>query len=214
MIDAPAAWAEVLATHRAELVRTARVRLPSRADAEDVVHEVAVRVLRAGRAPVDVAAPAAYLRRAVLNECATRWRRHGRDVLVATVPDRPVTGAVEECLDRMVLQRALAGLTDRQRRVITLSLLDDRADSEIAAALGITGVTVRTTRLRALARLRLMLAGSVPTRTGRDHTPTGYAGPATPAAVVPAGDVPVRDVPARGADGCPTTKPASWSTAA
>ena len=201
MIDAPAAWAEVLATHRAELVRTARVRLPSRADAEDVVHEVAVRVLRAGRAPVDVAAPAAYLRRAVLNECASRWRRSGRDVLVATVPDQPVASATEACLDRMVLHRALAGLTERQRRVITLSLLDDRADTEIAAALGITGVTVRTTRLRALARLRLLLADSVPARATAGHraAPAGYAEPADPT---------------RDAAGCSATRPASWSTAA
>ncbi|MEN3356061.1 MAG: hypothetical protein V7637_43 [Mycobacteriales bacterium] len=201
MIDAPAAWAEVLATHRAELVRTARVRLPRRSDAEDVVHDVAVRVLRTGRAPVDVAAPAAYLRRAVLNECASRWRRSGRDVLVATVPDQPVSGAVDACLDRIVLHRALAGLTERQRRVITLSLLDDRADTEIAAALGVTDVTVRTTRLRALARLRLLLADSLPGRgtAGRRPTAAGYAEP---------------PAPAREVAGCPATKPASWSTAA
>jgi RNA polymerase sigma factor (sigma-70 family) len=201
MIDAPAAWAEVLATHRAELVRTAQMRLPRWSDAEDVVHEVALRVLRVGRAPVDVAAPAAYLRRAVLNECVSRWRRGGRDVLVATVPDQPVSGTVEACLDRMVLNRALAGLTERQRRVITLSLLDDRADAEIAATLGITDVTVRTTRLRALARLRLLLADSLPDRggAGRRRTPAGYAEPAAST---------------RDAAGCAATKPASWSTAA
>jgi DNA-directed RNA polymerase specialized sigma24 family protein len=43
----PDAWAGVLGTHRGELVRTARSRLGAGgADAEDVVHDVVVRVLR------------------------------------------------------------------------------------------------------------------------------------------------------------------------
>jgi RNA polymerase sigma factor (sigma-70 family) len=164
MMDAPAAWADLLAAHRAELVRIARVRMRGLADAEDVVQEVTLRVLRAGRPTTTIAAPAAYLRRAVVNECTSRWRRNSRDVLTDTVPDRPTDDAAEACLDRMLLHRALAGLTERQRRIITLSLLDDRADADIAATLGISEVTVRTTRLRALTRLRLLLAGVLPDR--------------------------------------------------
>jgi RNA polymerase sigma factor (sigma-70 family) len=165
MIDAPAAWADLLAAHRAELVRIARVRLHGMADAEDVVQEVMLRVLRGGRPATAVAAPGAYLRRAVVNECTSRWRRSSRDVLTDTVPDRPTEDAVDACLDRMLLNRALDGLTDRQRRIITLSLLDDRSDTDIAATLGISEVTVRTTRLRALTRLRLLLAGALPDRS-------------------------------------------------
>jgi RNA polymerase sigma factor (sigma-70 family) len=161
MIDAPAEWAEVLAAHRSELVRTARARLAGRADAEDVVQEVMLRLLRSGRRTGEVETPAAYLRRAVVNECTTRWRRSGRDVLVESVPDRVVGSPTDDCLNRIVLHRALAGLTERQRRVVTLSVLDDRADAEIAGVLGICEVTVRTTRLRALARLRRLLAEPV-----------------------------------------------------
>jgi RNA polymerase sigma factor (sigma-70 family) len=205
MIDASVVWADVLVTHRAELVRVARTRLYVQADAEDVVHEVALRVLRSGRLAQEVTAPMAYLRRAVVNECITRWRRTGRDVLMDTVPDQPTDGAIDGCLDGVLLAAALAGLTERQRRIITLSLLDDRADADIAAALGLAEVTIRTTRRRALARLRLLLADAAPAQTAVQHRPAPQpylepAGPAEPATP--------------GAAGCRATRPASWSTAA
>jgi RNA polymerase sigma factor (sigma-70 family) len=141
----PDAWAGVLGTYRGDLVRTARSRLGAGgADAEDVVHDVVVRVLRGGKDVADMATPNAYLRRAVGNECVSRWRRTAKEVVVAELPDRP----------RPAVGDALRTLTPRQRRVIALTVLDDRPDGEVAELLGITEVTVRTTRSRALGRLR------------------------------------------------------------
>jgi len=151
----PDAWADVLDAHRGELVRTARGRLGAMgADAEDVVHDVVVRVLRGGRDAAEMATPGAYLRRAVGNECVSRWRRTSREVLTADLPDRPRPGVDELVLERIGLVEAMAALTVRQRRVIALTVLDDRPDGEAAAELGISEVTVRTTRSRALARMR------------------------------------------------------------
>jgi RNA polymerase sigma factor (sigma-70 family) len=148
-------WAEVLGAHRGDLVRTARSRLGSGgADAEDVVHDVVVRVLRGRRDAAEMATPGAYLRRAVGNECVSRWRRTAREVVVAELPDVPRAAADESVLDKMVLGEAVLTLTPRQRRVIALTVLDDRPDSEVAEQLGVSEVTVRTTRSRALARLR------------------------------------------------------------
>jgi RNA polymerase sigma factor (sigma-70 family) len=148
-------WADVLGTHRGDLVRTARSRLGSGgADAEDVVHDVVVRVLRGRRDAAEMATPGAYLRRAVGNECVSRWRRTSREVIVAELPDRPRPAADDAVLDKMVLGEAVQTLTPRQRRVIALTVLDDRPDSEVADQLGVSEVTVRTTRSRALARLR------------------------------------------------------------
>jgi RNA polymerase sigma factor (sigma-70 family) len=158
MIDGSAGWAGVLTEHRAELVRIAESRLHRGADAEDVLHEVLLRVLRAGRNVDAVGAPFAYLRRAVANECVSTWRRSSRDVLVDVLPDRPTDGVADGCVTRVSLRRALAALTERQRRVIALTVLEDRPDHEVALLLGITPVTVRTTRRRALARLRQELA--------------------------------------------------------
>ncbi|HYT10260.1 MAG TPA: sigma-70 family RNA polymerase sigma factor [Mycobacteriales bacterium] len=151
-------WAGVLGTHRADLVRTARSRLGARgADAEDVVHDVAVRVLRRGRSIEDVDAPGAYLRRAVGNECVSRWRRTSHEVTVAELPDRPRPAHDETVLDRIALSEAMAALTERQRRVIVLTVVEDRPDDEVAGLLGVSEITVRTTRSRALARLRARL---------------------------------------------------------
>jgi RNA polymerase sigma factor (sigma-70 family) len=149
------AWADVLGAHRGDLVRTARSRLGSGgADAEDVVHDVVVRVLRGGRDAAEMATPGAYLRRAVGNECVSRWRRTSREVVVAELPDVPRPAADEAVLDKLVLSEAVLTLTPRQRRVIALTVLDDRPDAEVANELGVSEVTVRTTRSRALGRLR------------------------------------------------------------
>ncbi len=148
-------WADVLGSHRGDLVRTARSRLGSGgADAEDVVHDVVVRVLRGRREAAEMGTPAAYLRRAVGNECVSRWRRTSREVVMAELPDRPRPAADDGVLDKMVLGEAVLALTARQRRVIALTVLDDRPDAEVADQLGVSEVTVRTTRSRALARLR------------------------------------------------------------
>jgi RNA polymerase sigma factor (sigma-70 family) len=186
MTDAPATlaapaprqdgWVEIFTAHRAELVRIAQSRLHCAADAEDVVQEVLLRLLRGTRVTADVDSPIAYLRRAVANECASRWRRTNRQVLMSEVPDQPYEPGNEVALDRMVLRGALPGLTERQQRVILWTFLDDRADADIAATLGISEVTVRTTRLRALTRLRRLLD---PATLGR---PTPVA---TPVAVPP-----------------------------
>lgn len=149
------AWGDVLGTHRDNLVRTARTRLGTGgADAEDVVHDVVVRVLRGGKEPAEMATPGAYLRRAVGNECVSRWRRTAKEIVVADLPETARPAHDEAVLDRMALTEALGVLTARQRRVIAVTVLDDRPDSEAAADLGISEVTVRTTRSRALARLR------------------------------------------------------------
>jgi len=162
MIDTQADWAGVVAEHRAELVRVAESRLRRGADAEDVLHEVLLRVLRSGRGIEAVGAPVAYLRRAVANECVSAWRRSARDVLVEMVPDQVSDNLAEACTDRLALRHALAELTERQRHVIVLTVLEDRPDHEVALLLGVTSVTVRTTRRRALARLREKLLDQLP----------------------------------------------------
>jgi RNA polymerase sigma factor (sigma-70 family) len=154
-----AGWAGVLDAYRNDLVRSARTRLGAGgADAEDVVHDVLVRVLRRGRAVSAVDAPAAYLRRAVGNECVSRWRRTSHEVAVAELPDRVRPSHDESVLERLGLASAVATLTERQQRVIALTVLEDRPDDEVAAQLGISEITVRTTRSRALARLRTRLS--------------------------------------------------------
>lgn len=61
--------------------------------------------------------------------------------------------------DRDQLVRALVILTPRQRRMIALRHLLDLSEAEVAAELGISVGTVKSTASRALATLRTDMAG-------------------------------------------------------
>jgi DNA-binding NarL/FixJ family response regulator len=50
------------------------------------------------------------------------------------------------------------------RQVVALSFLEGMSDADVAQALGITSVTVRTTRARAMRHLALLLADLRPSR--------------------------------------------------
>ena len=186
----PDAWAGVLGTYRGDLVRTARTRLGAGgADAEDVVHDVVVRVLRGGKDVDEMATPGAYLRRAVGNECVSRWRRTAREVVVAELPDQPRPAPTRPCWTGSRSARRCGALTPRQRRVIALTVLDDRPDDEVADLLGISEVTVRTTRSRALARLRERLTAM----EAEDQGPSTRSGVTRiTTRTVPSGSVAVR----------------------
>ncbi|HSV67817.1 MAG TPA: sigma-70 family RNA polymerase sigma factor [Mycobacteriales bacterium] len=172
-----AGWPAFTAEHRADLVHYARRRLGRSPvaghDAEDVVQEVLLRML--GRDAVDTAGaaadrsgqaidrPVAYLRRAVANECVTRWRRH-RELPTEQLPDRAEGDHADRCCTGVTVHAALAMLTDRQREILTRRYLLDHHDDEIATELGISPVTVRTLRRRGLAHLRRVLGVPVQPR--------------------------------------------------
>jgi RNA polymerase sigma factor (sigma-70 family) len=149
-------WVDLLGEQRDSLVRMAHLRLRrdvSGSDAEDVVHEVFLRVVGRGPDPREIDRPTAYLRRAVVNECVTRWRRH-RELAVDDTPDRHEGDHADRCATGVAVRAALDLLTPRQRSVIVLGFLCGYADDEVAATLGIEPVTVRTLRARALRRMR------------------------------------------------------------
>lgn len=162
-------WADLMSEHRADLVRIARMRLSrdlSGSDAEDVVHEVFLRMVRRGPELAEVGRPVAYLRRAIANECVTRSRRH-REWAVEQTPELSEPDHAERCAIALTVRRALVELTPRQRSVVVLGFLHGYSDAELSSALGIAPVTVRTLRRRALDRLRNALSAQEPNSTIR-----------------------------------------------
>ncbi len=101
--------------------------------------------------------PLAYTRRVLVNLRTDAWRRRRREVLVAPdrVPDRATYD--DGITHRDQLATALGGLTARQRRVVVLRYLLDLPEAEVAADLGISVGTVKSTASRALAQLRSVL---------------------------------------------------------
>ena len=132
--------------------------------AEDLAQTALVRTYAAwGR--VRRADALAYSRKVLVNLNIDRMRRRhlhevGDDALATeAAPDRgDPTG------DRDEVVRLLAGLTDKERRVVVLRHYFDLSEADVAAELGIAPGTVKSTLSRALAKLRVTATTYEPTR--------------------------------------------------
>lgn len=135
--------------HRAAAVRLAWLLTHDAAASEDVVQDAFTAVYRRFDS---IDAPAAYLRRAVVNRvhelARTDGRRRRRDELsvagTASATDGPSGGLAD----------AVATLPLDERTVIVLRYWADLDHREIAAAMGIRPGTARSLLSRATSRLR------------------------------------------------------------
>ncbi|MEU6993684.1 SigE family RNA polymerase sigma factor [Streptomyces sp. NPDC046465] len=101
--------------------------------------------------------PEAYVRRILYRQQVSRWRLKWprRELAVAEPPERAASGDGTSAAElRIVMRGALAKLTARQRTVLVLRYFEDLPEAEVAAALGCSVGTVRSTTHRSLARLR------------------------------------------------------------
>jgi RNA polymerase sigma-70 factor (sigma-E family) len=154
--------AAVYRAHRAELVRLAAFILSDKGAGEDVVQDVFAQMhARQGElgdgGQGTPANPLPYLHRAVVNGCrsALRRRRLVRRHAEHDSPCQPLS--VEEAAllseDRRQVLAALAQLPARRREVLVLRYYAGLSEAEIAAALGISTGTVKSTAARGLAAL-------------------------------------------------------------
>lgn len=145
---------QFVAARSPALLRTAYLLTGTRQDAEDLVQTALVKAVPAWKRVSDN--PEAYVRRIMVNENISRWRRHrGREILVADAPESGVTAA--DPADSLALRQALAVLAPRQRAVIVLRYYEDLTERETAAILGIAVGTVKSQARVALARMRTVL---------------------------------------------------------
>jgi len=104
--------------------------------------------------------PLAYTRRTLANLRIDTWRKRRREVLMAPA-DVPETGhgdgGAQLHAERDQLVRALATLSTRQRRIVVLRHLEGLSEREVAADLGVSVGTVKSTASRGMARLRTEL---------------------------------------------------------
>ncbi|GIH14423.1 SigE family RNA polymerase sigma factor [Rugosimonospora africana] len=150
-------FADFVSVRYAELLRTAYLLTGGQHTAEDLLQTVLLKAMRRwGR----IDEPMAYLRRAMVNQSASRWRRIGRrsEFLTAAVPDRPATGdSAEDVAARDELLTALGTLPARMRAVLVLRYWEDLSEQETASALGCSVGSVKSQASRGLARLRSVL---------------------------------------------------------
>jgi len=132
------------------LLRSAYLLTGDLPAAEDLVQEALVKValrwerLRDGH-------PTAYARTIVVRDHISRWRRTREQ----PAPTRTDLAAVSSDPDTaLVVRRALGRLTPKQRAVVVLRHFDDLGVDAVAAILGVSAGTVKSTNADALARLR------------------------------------------------------------
>ncbi|MEU0567067.1 SigE family RNA polymerase sigma factor [Nonomuraea sp. NPDC005983] len=123
--------------------------------AEDLLQTALARTVAKWRT---VEEPEAYVRQVMYRQQVSLWRRATgrRETAVAQPPERAVQDSTHAVDVQIVVRRALARLTRRQRAVLVLRYFEDLPEAEVAAMLGCSVGTVRSTAHRSLARLRTL----------------------------------------------------------
>ena len=126
--------------------------------AEDVAQAAFARAYASWSRVARTGDPDAYVRRIVINENNSRFRRRRvTERLVDAVPEPsgPRAADTADALgDSEALMKALRRLGPRQRAVVVLRFWMDMSEAETAAALGCSVGTVKSQASRALAALR------------------------------------------------------------
>ena len=151
--------AGVFREHHGELVRLALLMVGDLATAEDVVQDVYASLHKRWSSVAASDAPLPYVRAAVLNGCRSVLRRRviaRRAGALYRATDEALASAESEVIlseDRRAVLAALAQLPRRRREVLVLRYYLGLSEAEIAAVLGISVGTVKSTAARALAAL-------------------------------------------------------------
>jgi RNA polymerase sigma-70 factor, ECF subfamily len=144
-----ALYARTAAPLRSYVVRT----LGSTTNADDIVQETFLRLLRKPVPTRDDDELRAYVFRIASNLVIDHWRAHRRES-TSEVPDRGASGPDQGL--RMDVKRLFARLKPRERQLVWLAHVEGASHKEIAVALGLRAGSVRVLLSRArhhLARL-------------------------------------------------------------
>jgi RNA polymerase sigma-70 factor (sigma-E family) len=151
-------YGDVVAAYAPALLRLAVMLTGDRHDAEDLLQSTFVRAAGHGDRIAGMEAPAAYLRRVMVNERFSEGRRRSRRVRIVTptlATPEPAVPAGSDAVDRRdETWRWLATLTPQQRAVLVLRFYEDLPDADIAGLLDCPEATVRSHARRGLTALR------------------------------------------------------------
>ncbi|MFD6531955.1 SigE family RNA polymerase sigma factor [Streptomyces sp. NPDC060184] len=130
--------------------------------AEDLVQETLGRMYMLWGRVHRIDNPAAYAQTVLVRAFLThRRRRSAGERPLAELPDTAPTPAGADPALRLTLIDALDRLAPKDRAVVVLRYWEDRSVEQTAEALRTSPAAVRTRCVRALARLRTLLGGSL-----------------------------------------------------
>lgn len=121
-------------------------------EAQDMMQDVAERILRRHDDMDDVGNIDAFITRSVRNACIDRLR-HRKDT-TPKIPEVPDTRSPDRWSDRELVHRAMAHLPERQRLAIHLKDIEGYSNEEIADIIETDEGNVRTILSRGRKALR------------------------------------------------------------
>lgn len=150
------AFGEYVRSRSQSLLRAAQAFTGNRADAEDLLQATLVKAYQSWDRIDDPAALDTYVRRVMVNTHISGWRRRRVDEYPTDeLPDSPsAQDATKDSDLHDVVRRAIDRLPRQMRAAVMLRFYDDMTEPEVAAALGVSVGTVKSTVARAVAKLR------------------------------------------------------------
>ncbi|MBV1852645.1 SigE family RNA polymerase sigma factor [Catellatospora sp. NEAU-YM18] len=135
------------------LSRTAFLLTGEHHAAEDLVQAALAKAAARWRRICAGGEPEAYVRRIMVNERISWWRRRPASP-IPEVPDVAVPGHEQRIVDRIALGHALGRLSPRQRAAVVLRFYEDLSEAETASVIGCSVGAVKRNTHDALVRLR------------------------------------------------------------
>ena len=161
-------FASYLEARQPSLLRTAYLLTGSQHGAEDLVQETMAKLYLSWDKVRRADSLDAYVRRAMINEHNSLWRRAWKrnEVTTDLVPDRtPIVDSHDEGTGA-ALWSFIQTLPRKQRAVVVLRYYEEMTEAETADALGISVGTVKSQASRALAALRARAPQSLNQQSG------------------------------------------------
>jgi len=179
-------FTDYVRARQAALLRTAYVLTGDRATAEDLVQTALAKLYLSWGKVRDREAVDGYVRRILVNENASLWRRpfKRRETSSEELPQGyEARSARPDAYDEgtsAALWDFVQGLSRKQRAVVVLRYYEELSEAEVADVLGISVGTVKSQCSRALAALRARApqaldpraddaSGAAPTSSTRDR---------------------------------------------
>jgi RNA polymerase sigma-70 factor (ECF subfamily) len=134
-------------------------RVSGRADvADDLLQEAYCRFFVRNPRGLDEPQTRSYLFRIATNLLNDRWRRGGIDEQAIGDEPEPELPALErDEVARMDVQRAMQRMNPRERQLLWLAYVEGMSHAEIAAATGLSALSIRLLLFRARRRAASML---------------------------------------------------------
>ncbi|WP_238998668.1 SigE family RNA polymerase sigma factor [Nocardioides limicola] len=161
-------FARYLAARQTTLLRTAYLITGDPHSAEDLTQTALAKLYLHWHRVRETDRMDAYVRRILVNEHASWWRRgfRRRELSTDVLPEAAVVDEYDDGTTQ-ALWALVRGLPPRQRAVVVLRYYEQRSEAEIAEILEISPGTVKSQCSRALATLRDRLPADIDAEEGR-----------------------------------------------